>query len=108
MLQALILLISVALHWTLSSELDSLHVSLVVGSLEPDPAVQMCLTSSEQRVKIISLDLLAMVFLFQLRRLLAFIAMKVHCWLVVSLLSTSTLWSVSAKVFAYKITLILT
>lgn len=48
----------------------------------------MFLTRAEQRVRITSPDLLATLFLTQPRRLVAFLAKRVHCWVIVKLLST--------------------
>ncbi|KAK4828702.1 hypothetical protein QYF61_000540 [Mycteria americana] len=52
------------------------------------PREAMCLTRAEQRRRITSLDLLAMLSLMQLRRPLAFFATKAHFWLMINLLST--------------------
>ncbi|XP_055576153.1 uncharacterized protein LOC129736772 [Falco cherrug] len=55
------------------------------------------LPSAEQRGRITSLDLLAMLLLMHPRVLLAALATRAHCWLVGNLLSTSTPTSFSAE-----------
>lgn len=72
--------------------LDSLlhaHVCIELGSPKLDPALELCLTRAEQRGRITSLSLLAMLFLMQTRRLLGFCAARVHRWLTVGLASFS-------------------
>ena len=64
---------------------------------ELDTAVQMCLTSDEQRARITSTSLLVMVCLMQSRMLLAFFAVMMHFSFTVSLLSTKTLMSFLAE-----------
>lgn len=56
---------------------------LILGSPTLDLALQLWPISAEQRERITSLELLAMLLL---RRLVAFLAMRAHCWLVVALL----------------------
>lgn len=46
------------------------------------------LTTVEQRGRVTSLELLAVTFLIQPRRLLAFLATRVHCWLTVKFIRT--------------------
>ncbi|NXW18147.1 TENS3 protein, partial [Circaetus pectoralis] len=55
------------------------------------------LASAKQRGRIAPLDLLATLFLMQLRILMTAFAMRLHCWLMVSLLSTRTPRSFSAE-----------
>ena len=64
----------------LLDSLQCIHVSHVLGSR----ALQMCLTSAEQKGKITSLNLLAMFCLMQPWRLLAFFAARAHCCLTVN------------------------
>ena len=68
----------------------------VLGSPVLDSAFQMCLTRAEKGGRITSLDLLATLFLTQPRRLVAFLAKWVHCWVMVKL-STRTPRSFSAE-----------
>ena len=76
---------SVALHWALSSS----SLSFLNWGAENWTEYSGCgLTSAEQRGRIISLDLLAMLFLMHPRTLLAFLATRAHCWLMADLLST--------------------
>ena len=63
----------------------------------------MCLIGFEYREKITSLDLLAMLCLMQPRRLLVFLAAKVHCWLMVNLVSIRSPRSFSAKLLSSKL-----
>lgn len=76
------------LHGPLLDSLQHVHLSLVLRSPGLDTNLQMCLTSAEQRTKIISPDLLATPFLMQSRELMAFLAARAHCWLTDTVLST--------------------
>lgn len=60
----------------------------------------MCLTSAEKRGRITSLMSLMMFFLMQPKRLSAFFATRPHCWLMISLMSTRTPSSFSAKLLS--------
>lgn len=60
-------------------------VCVEMWSPKLDPALELCLTRAEQRERITSLNLLAMLFLMQTRRLPGFFAARVHRWLTVSL-----------------------
>lgn len=66
------------------------YVPPVLGSPALDPAPQVCLTKAEERERFTSLDLLAMLFLVQPRRLLAAFVAGARCCLTVSLLSIRT------------------
>lgn len=65
------------------------HVSLVLGSPVQGAEIQMCHTNAQEKGKIISFDMLAILYLTQPRRLLAFAA-TAHCRLV-SLVPTGPL-----------------
>lgn len=62
--------------------------SFFMGSPERIPALQVSLTSAEQRGRITFLDLLAMFCLMQSRLLVAFIATRAHYRFMVNMLST--------------------
>lgn len=72
------LIIFVALYWTRSSKS---RLSLCQEALNEMQHSRSSLTSTEYRCRITSLYLLATVFL-----LVAFLATRVHCWLVVTFL----------------------
>ena len=55
-----------------------------------DAVLQMCATNAEQRGRITSIGLLAMLLLMQPRMLLAASAARAHCWLVFNLVSNRT------------------
>lgn len=62
-----------SLHQFHDLTLDSfqyVHVALIQGSLELDPALQMCLNMAEERRKITSLDLMVVLSLMQPKMLL--------------------------------------
>jgi len=71
-----------------------------MGSLELDPQPQKDLTSAEERRRIISLDLLAMLCLMQPWRLLAVFATRACFLVMVNLVSTRTPRALSAKQFS--------
>ncbi|KAF4794877.1 hypothetical protein TURU_097864 [Turdus rufiventris] len=62
--------------WSPLDLLQDFHVPLVLSSPELDSALQMCLTRAEQRGRIMSLDLLAMLFLMLPRIPMAFLATR--------------------------------
>lgn len=82
------------IFWGLSS-LQYAHVSCT-GELRAGSSIKTELTSAEQK-RFTSLDLLAMFSLVQPRELLAFVAVRVHCWLKISLVCTRTHRSFSAE-----------
>ena len=65
-----------------------------------DAVLQMCATNAEQRGRITSIDLLAMLLLMQPRMLLAAFATRVHCNPMVSLFATRTPRSFSAQLLS--------
>ena len=73
---------------------------LVLGSPTLDLALQLCLTGAEQRGRITSLELLAVLLLMQPRRLVAFLATRARCWLVVDLLPTRIPRTFSGKLLS--------
>ena len=79
--------IFVALHWTPSrSSLSFLNWGAQNGTQN-----SWCgHTRTEWRGRTTSLNLLAIFFVIHLRRPLAFLATRAHCWLMVSLLSART------------------
>ena len=78
--------------------LQYFYVSLVLGSTELDPEAH--LTHAQQRWRTSSLNLLAMLFLMQSKRLLAFFAARTHSRLMVNLLFARTLRACYAKVLS--------
>jgi len=65
--------------------LQYVSVYVVLGRPEWDPALQMCLT------RVISLDMLTMLFLMQPQVLLAYFVTRACSWLVFRFLSTRTM-----------------
>jgi len=70
--------------------LQQLHVFSVLRAPELDKGLQVGLTRAEQRGRITSLDLLAMLLLMKPRIWLAFWAVSAHCQVMLSFRSTST------------------
>lgn len=77
------------LYGLLLDFLQCVHVPLVLGSLDLNQESQLCLTTVlpdtaewVQRGRVTSLNLLAMLFLMQLRPLLAFLASRACCCLM--------------------------
>ena len=81
----------------LLGSLQYVHVRLVLGSPEQDPALRMGLISAEQRGRITSLDLLAILLLMQPKMLLAAFCCKGVLLAHVNLVSTA---SSSAKLLS--------
>lgn len=69
------------------------QVFLILGSPDLNTALQCVLTSAEKR----DLDLLATFLLMQPRMSLIFFPARAHCWFMLTLVSTSTSRSISAK-----------
>ena len=86
LLQSLNHLFGPALDW-----LQYVYSSLILRSPDLDPELQVCLTSAEQRGRIISFKWLATSLLVQPRLLLSFFLARAHCWLMVNFLSTTML-----------------
>lgn len=72
-------------------------LNCALGCPALDPALHLCITRAELSGRITSLDLLAMLFLMQPRRLLAFLAARAHFWLVVNMLVEKSSRSFSAE-----------
>jgi len=73
------------------------HISLVLGTPNLYPSLQMHLTSAEHRERITSLDLLAKLLLMQLRVQPASFDARVHYWLMFDLVFTTAPSFFSAK-----------
>lgn len=83
-----------ALHWTPSSN----SIPLLYWGPQNWTHLSKCgLTSAEQRRRMASLDLLAILCLMHPRIPLACLASSAHCWLTFNLASTGTLRAFSAK-----------
>lgn len=63
-------------------------------------STQMCLTRAEERGRMTSTDLLALLCLIQPRKLLAFFDMRTHCWLIGNSSPTRTSRFFSAKLLS--------
>jgi len=82
------------LHGPLLDPVQHVHVSLALGSPELEPELQMGVTRTERRGRIISIYPLVMLYLVQSRRLWTFFAARVNCWPLVNLsCSTNSLQS---------------
>lgn len=81
------LVVFVTLHWTFSSSSIS---PLYWGAQNWIQYCRCDLTSDERRGRIASLDLWTMLLIMQPSMKLTFFATRVHCWLMVSFLTTWT------------------